>query len=315
MKALVTGAAGFIGSSLSKRLIADGHTVIGVDSFNDYYSAELKKANLQPLDSSGEFELLQTDLSEAPLDDILQGVDFVFHQAGQPGVRKSWGQDFEGYIKNNIHATQRLLEAARSSKDLKKFVYASSSSIYGNAEKYPTTEMDLPAPRSPYGVTKLAAENLCSLYADNFDVPTVSLRYFTVYGPGQRPDMAFTRFTQAAWKGSPISIYGDGNQIRDFTYIDDVVQANVLAATGETDPGDVFNVAGGDSVTVNEAITIIESASGRKLNVRYTGAVDGDVYRTGGDISRIQSKLGWSPQVRITEGLKSHVEWAREVLR
>jgi UDP-glucuronate 4-epimerase len=216
MHALVTGAAGFIGSHLTKRLRGEGYDVTGVDSFTDYYDVAIKRANAEGAISAGA-KFINGDLNVVDLDNLLDGVDVIFHLAGQPGVRSSWGKEFSAYTHGNIEATQRLLEASRGSRTLRRFVYASSSSVYGNAERYPTSESDRPQPVSPYGVTKLAAEHLCNLYAASFEVPTVSLRYFTVYGPGQRPDMAFTRFARAALRGDEITVYGSGDQIRDFT--------------------------------------------------------------------------------------------------
>jgi nucleoside-diphosphate-sugar epimerase len=310
MRVLITGVAGFIGSSIARRMLAEGHEVVGIDSFSSYYDRSIKESNIHQL-RTAQFSLVDADINSCDVDSLLADVEVVFHQAGQPGVRKSWGDEFAIYASANILATQRLLEAARRSKSLLKFVYASSSSLYGNAEGYPTSEAALPKPISPYGVSKLAAEHLCSLYASNFNVPTVSLRYFTVYGPGQRPDMAFTRFVKSAVLNEEIRIFGSGEQIRDFTFIDDIVNANVLAATSQTTPGDVFNVAGGTNISVNEVLAIIEEIHGSRLNVRYIEAVAGDVIRTGGDISKIQGSLGWTPVVGIEEGLRRHYEWAQ----
>lgn len=311
MRVLITGVAGFIGSSIARRMLSEHHEVIGIDSFTSYYDHAIKRSNVVQLEDFPTFRFVRDDLNSCNVEGLLDGVDVVFHQAGQPGVRKSWGDEFAIYTSANILATQRLLEAARRSKTLKKFVYASSSSLYGNAEGYPTSETALPKPVSPYGVSKLAAEHLCSLYASNFDVPTVSLRYFTVYGPGQRPDMAFTRFVKAAVLKEEIRIFGSGEQIRDFTYIDDIVNANVLAANGQTTPGEVYNVAGGTNISVNDVLKVVAEIHGEPLKVRYIDAVAGDVIRTGGDIAKIQRDLGWSPKVDIKEGLQRHYEWAR----
>lgn len=313
MKALVTGVAGFVGSSLAVELLRAGHQVVGIDSLTDYYGRDLKEDNLARIPPTG-FRLVRGSLNTVDLRALLAGVDVVFHQAGQPGVRKSWGRDFAVYVRENVEATQRLLEAARESSGLTRLVYASSSSVYGNAERYPTRETDTPAPLSPYGVTKLAAEHLCSLYARNFGVPTVSLRYFTVYGPRQRPDMAFTRFVRAAVTGGEIRVFGDGNQIRDFTYIDDVVRANMLAATRAAPPGTVLNIAGGGHVTVNETLDIIAGISRSPLRVTYTDAVDGDVRRTGGATELAGELLGWQPRVAVHEGLRHHLDWMESAL-
>jgi UDP-glucuronate 4-epimerase len=309
MRALVTGAAGFVGSHLSLRLRSEGHSVLGVDSFTDYYDVALKKVRAAAVTDAGA-TLAEADLNDADLDALLDDVDVVFHLAGQPGVRASWGSEFSTYIRCNIQATQRLLEAMRGKAGIQRLVFASSSSVYGDSERYPTSEGDRPQPVSPYGVTKLAAEHLCTLYATNFGVPSVSLRYFTVYGPGQRPDMAFTRFTRAAVRGEDIEVFGTGEQVRDFTYVDDVVEANILAASRETAPGSVFNVAGGSHASVNDVLGIVEELVGRQLSVRRLDAVAGDVKRTGGDTATIRSVLGWQPRIGLREGLARQLAWA-----
>jgi nucleoside-diphosphate-sugar epimerase len=310
--ALVTGAAGFIGSALSKELLRRGHTVVGVDSLTDYYDIRLKERNLADV-ASDRFTFYCDSLNDIDLPGLLHDVDWVFHQAGQPGVRKSWGTDFAIYVRENIEATQKLLEAARTSRRLKRLIYASSSSIYGDARSFPTREDALPRPRSPYGVTKLAAENLCSLYAENFGIPAVSLRYFTVYGPGQRSDMAFTRFIKAAVTNRIITIYGSGQQIRDFTYIDDVVRANVLAAEVGAEPGSIFNVAGGCSVSVNDVLGLLSEMTGEALRVEYCDNAAGDVRRTGGDTTRIDELLNWKPVIGIEEGFGNQFKWGCEL--
>jgi len=312
MRALVTGVAGFVGSTLAKQLLREGHEVVGIDVLTDYYEVSIKRGNLAATPETG-FTFVQADLNTVDLGALLADVDWIFHQAGQPGVRMSWGKDFAIYVRQNIEATQRLLEAAKDAPRLKRLVYASSSSIYGNAERYPTSEDDRPQPVSPYGVTKLAAEHLCSLYASNFGVPTVSLRYFTVYGPGQRTDMAFTRFVRAAVLDELISIYGTGEQIRDFTYVEDVVAANIAAAsTDGVTPGTVLNVAGGSNVSVLDTLRIISDLNGKPLRVEHTESVKGDVFRTGGDTAKIERVLGWKPTVTIEEGLARHLDWAKK---
>lgn len=312
MKALVTGAAGFVGSAIARALIARGDSVVGVDSITDYYDEDLKRANLQSIGEE-RFTFHEEDLNDSPLADRLQGVDYVFHEAGQPGVRMSWGEEFGIYVRANIEATQKLLEAAKGASSLKKLVYASSSSVYGNAESYPTTEEMKPQPVSPYGVTKLAAEHLTTLYALNFGVPTVSLRYFTVYGPGQRPDMAFTRFTRAAVVGDQINIFGTGEQIRDFTFIDDVVQANLMAADSDVSEGTVLNVAGGSNVSMNQVVGILEELSGGAVRVNRGAPVAGDVFRTSGSTKKISEQIGWRAAVTLEEGLERHYRWAQQV--
>lgn len=310
MKALVTGVAGFVGSTLAKRLLQDGHEVVGVDAVTDYYDVDIKRRNLASIPEEG-FSFVEGDLTQIDIASLLDGVGWVFHQAGQPGVRKSWGDDFTVYTRANIDATQRLLEAARHSSSLERFVYASSSSVYGNAERYPTEETDRPQPMSPYGVTKLAAEHLCCLYAENFGVPTVSLRYFTVYGPGQRPDMAFTRFLKAIVTGETITIYGTGEQIRDFTFVADVVDANVKAAEVDSPAGSVFNVAGGTSISVNGVLELLRTICDEPFTVENRDPVAGDVFRTGGSTERISEGLGWAPQFSLEQGLTQHYAWAK----
>lgn len=314
MHALVTGAAGFVGSHLTKRLCDEGFEVVGVDSFTDYYDVALKRANAESAIHAGA-KFVEGDLNVIDLDTILDGVDVIFHLAGQPGVRASWGSEFSTYTYCNVDATQRLLEASRRSPTLQRLVYASSSSVYGDAERYPTSENDRPQPISPYGVTKLAAEHLCTLYATSFNVPTVSLRYFTVYGPGQRPDMAFTRFAKAAVHGDEITIYGSGEQVRDFTYVDDVVAANLLAATRNVTPGTVLNVAGGSHTSVNEVLHVFEELADSKLAIRHVNNVAGDVRRTGGDTAAIRSALGWRPTVSLREGIARQLSWAADIAR
>jgi nucleoside-diphosphate-sugar epimerase len=309
---LVTGVAGFIGSHLAERLVAGGHDVRGVDCFTPYYDVTAKRSNISELLAHPSFELVQADLRVAELGGLLDGVDVVFHQAAQPGVRLSWSDGFAAYTEHNVVVTQRLLEAARRTAGVRRFVYASSSSVYGNADRYPCSERALPAPFSPYGVTKLAAEHLCSAYAHNYGVPTVSLRYFTVYGPRQRPDMAFHRMIEAALgSGEPFPLYGDGSAVRDFTYVDDVVEANVLAGSSDAAPGSVFNVAGGSATPLGEALDLVGRLVGRPVPVERRPAAAGDVRQTGGSTERIVGALGWRPVVGLESGLARQVEWHR----
>ena len=312
MKAVVTGAAGFIGSTLVERLLADGFDVAGVDAFTDYYSRDLKLSNISAACRNPRFTLIDEDLCGVKLASIFEGATYIFHQAGQPGVRKSWGDEFDVYVRQNIQATQRVLEACRGNSSIERIVYASSSSVYGDAERFPTAEDVAPAPMSPYGASKLAAEHLVSLYARNFDLPTTSLRYFTVYGARQRPDMAFTRFLYAASAGSPITIFGSGEQVRDFTYVDDIVEANILAAAARHDAGRVFNVSGGTSISLNAVLDHIEGLMSRPLDVRRVEPARGDVPRTGGATARIEDELRWSPSTTLEEGLAVQLEWVRE---
>lgn len=309
MRALVTGGAGFIGSHLTQALLARGDEVRVVDCLTDYYDIEQKRANLATLGAG--VDIRTDDLRTADLKPLVDDVDVVFHQAGQPGVRLSWADGFEAYDSCNILATQRLLEACREAS-ITRFVYASSSSVYGEAERYPTTETDLPQPRSPYGVTKLAAEHLCGLYAANWSIPTVALRYFTVYGPRQRPDMAFHRLCEAALTGSSFPQYGDGSQVRDFTYVGDAVAANLAAATRDVAPGSVLNVAGGSSVTLAEVIATVEQLAAAPVNLDRRPPQSGDVTRTGGSTERTQQVLGWAPATTLRDGLSHQLAWHRE---
>jgi nucleoside-diphosphate-sugar epimerase len=310
MRVLVTGVAGFIGSTLAERLVSDGHEVVGIDNFSDYYDRGMKESNLSRLANADGFTLLEEDLNKADLTALVDNVEVVYHQAGQPGVRKSWGTDFANYIDANVAATQRLLEAVHhSAPRLERFVYASSSSVYGDAERYPTRESDRPQPRSPYGVTKLAAEHLVTLYAANFGLPSISLRYFTVYGPRQRPDMAFNRFISLDRQSRPLPVHGDGGQIREFTYVDDIVEANVRAGVVPVEPGTVVNLSGGTSVSVNEVLDLLEVIHGEPLQVNRGEPALGDVCRTGGSTERAKALLGWEPRVGIEAGLAREYEW------
>lgn len=312
MKALVTGAAGFVGSTLSEALLDVGHEVVGVDCFLDYYKREIKEGNLARARESGSYRFVEASLVTAELGDLLDGVDWVFHQAAQAGVRASWGDDFRIYSDNNVFATQRLLEAVRES-GVRKFVYASSSSVYGDTDDLPMRETSPTAPVSPYGVTKLAGEHLTRLYWVNYRVPTVSLRYFTVYGPRQRPDMAFHRFSRAVLEDSEITLYGDGEQSRDFTFIDDIVAANIAAAQSEA-AGRVYNIGGGSRTTVNEVISTIGGIVGREPRVNRLETQKGDVKHTAADTSGAARDLGYKPEVGLREGLSREVEWVRTLL-
>lgn len=314
MLCIVTGVAGFIGSSIAQQLLAAGHTVRGVDSFVPYYARSLKEQNLTPLRDFKSFEFLEGDINTIDLNTFLDSAQWVFHQAAQAGVRASWGSYFDSYTNNNILASQKILETLRTSNSLKKIVYASSSSIYGNAETYPTSETTRPQPVSPYGVTKLAAEHLMSLYASEFSVPTVSLRYFTVYGEKQRPDMAFHRFAKSALQNEEIVVYGDGEQSRDFTYIADIVAAN-LAAAELAPAGAIYNIGGGTQSTVNQILAQIENIVGKKLNVNRQARQSGDARKTSADTTRARQELKFAPSVTLEEGLKREVKWMESLLQ
>ncbi len=307
MKVLVTGCAGFIGSHLTERLLRDGFDVIGIDCFTDYYLREYKDKNIKNALEDERFTLVEQDIASMG---VFPDVDYVFHQAAQAGVRKSWGGDFEIYTRDNILATQRLLEYYKDC-EIKKFVYASSSSVYGDCE-LPMKETRMLKPVSPYGVTKLAAENLCYLYYTNYGMPTASLRYFTVYGPRQRPDMAIHLFVRAILDGEEITVYGDGEQTRDFTFVGDVVEANMLAAMSSSQ-GEVFNVGGGTRISVNELLEIMEKVTGRQAVVKYIEKQKGDVKDTLADAAKI-GKLGWKPRVGIEEGVRRFVGWYEELV-
>jgi nucleoside-diphosphate-sugar epimerase len=307
MRCVVTGAAGFIGSHLSQRLVDAGHEVLGVDSLTDYYDVGLKRANLDAVRAAGARTLV-CDLLETELGELLADADVVFHLAGQPGVRASWGDSFADYLTLNVAVTQRLLEAARGAR-LHRFVMASSSSVYGEAAAYPTEESALCAPVSPYGVTKLAAEHLCQAYRHNWGVPVVTLRYFTVYGPRQRPDMGIHRFLEALRHDRPLTVSGDGEQVRDFTYVGDIVEATVAAGIRETPPGSVINVAGGSSVSVNHLLALLEKTTGHRARVEHTGTQAGDVTITGGSIDRGARLLDWKPLTSLAQGLKEQWAW------
>jgi UDP-glucuronate 4-epimerase len=310
VQTLVTGCAGFIGSHVVDQLLAEGHDVRGVDCFTDYYEPEAKRRNLQHARGMRGFDFVDADLRTADIVAMLDGVDVVYHLAGQPGVRVSWANGFADYVGLNVLVTQRLLEATRA-RAVQRLVYASSSSVYGNAAVYPTTESDLPRPHSPYGVTKLAAEHLCVLYAENWDIPTVSLRYFSVYGPRQRPDMGFSRFLDAALDGAPVPVYGTGNQIRDFTFVADVAEATIRAGSAPIVPGTVMNVAGGESISVNDLVVLMGELLGSPLEVAYVPSQPGDVERTGGTTDRARTLLGWHPRTSLAEGLGRQITWTR----
>ncbi len=287
-------------------MLADGHEVLGIDCFLDYYPRSFKEQNLAGARRQPAFRLIEGDLNDLPLADLLADREWIFHQAAQPGVRASWGTGFSTYVRSNIDATQRLLEAAIASKSVHRVVYASSSSVYGNAKRLPVTEEMTPYPVSPYGLTKLTGERLCMIYAESFGLPMVALRYFTVYGPRQRPDMAFHRFGRALLRGEPIALYGTGEQTRDFTYVGDVVDANLAAATGTA--AGIFNIGGGSRISLLGAIRMMEEISGRSARLDQQPVARGDVTDTAADISRAGTQLGYRPHTDLREGLRAELE-------
>lgn len=303
MRCLVTGVAGFIGSHLAERLLTEGHDVTGVDAFLGYYSRSRKEENLQPLRSWQRFTFLEGDLLELDLLPLLRGVDWIFHQAAQAGVRTSWGQEFEQYVQHNILATHYLLEAAQQAGNIQRFVYASSSSIYGHAAALPVNETCPPRPASPYGITKLAGEHLCELYYHTFYLPTVCLRYFTVYGARQRPDMAFARFCTAVLRQQPVFLYGDGSATRDFTHVSDIVEANLLAARTSGIAGQIFNIAGGAQASLRQVLTLLEALTGTSIHTVSTDKQPGDVLHTCADIRKARHLLGYAPRISLRDGL------------
>jgi UDP-glucose 4-epimerase len=307
MRAFITGAAGFIGSHLTGALLDRGAEVTGIDSFTDYYARSIKEANVGVNAGRKGFHFIEASVQHSDLPALLEGKTHVFHLAAQAGVRKSWGQDFRIYTDHNIGATQRLLEACVG-RPLQKLVYASSSSVYGDNATIPMREDARPQPVSPYGVTKLAAEQLCYLYHVNHGVPTTSVRYFTVYGPRQRPDMAFHKFIKAALRGAPIALFGDGEQTRDFTFVSDAVAATV-AAGDKGVPGRAYNVGGGSRVSMNRLIEMLERIGGKPLNVRREPVQRGDMRDTWADTTLAKADLGFQPAVTLEQGLEAEYRW------
>jgi len=306
---LITGAAGFIGSHLAQGCLDRGYNVLGVDSFTSYYEPELKRANVAQMDEHPAWSFLEGDLVDLDLDSVLDGIEIVFHLAAQPGVRMSWGQTFGAYIDGNVTALQRLLEASRSAA-LERFVFASSSSVYGDADRLPTNEETPLKPISPYGATKALGEHLCRLYHRSHALPIVMLRYFTVYGPRQRPDMAFNKLIRAALEHEDIIIYGDGGQTRDFTFVRDAVDGTIAAAA-DGHPGAVYNLGGGARTSMNDVLEMIAALTGEDLNVRRIDAQAGDARDTAADTSRARTQLGFAPSRSLYEGLSEQVAWHR----
>lgn len=312
MDILVTGVSGFIGSHLAERLVKEGHSVTGVDSFLDYYPRKVKENNIKGLRGKPGFEFIEADITALDLNRLVGKVDAVFHQAAIAGVRSSWGGRFDEYVRNNILGTQMLLEACKDRR-LKKFIYASSSSVYGDAEQLPVAELSSTNPISPYGVSKLAGEHLACLYYKGYGVPAVSLRYFTVYGARQRPDMAFHKFIRAVIREEEIEIYGRGEQTRDFTFISDAVEANLQALKNGID-GEVYNIGGGSRVSLIECVRIIEKIAGKKADLRFTEPQRGDAKHTYADVSKAKKDFHYSPQVGVEEGIREHYNWLKENL-
>ncbi len=310
---IVTGAAGFIGSHLVEALLNQGELVIGIDQFNDYYDPSLKRRNISQFENHPAFKLVEGDVQSLDWGALLVDVDVVYHQAAQAGVRASWGQGFRAYTERNINATQVLLSAAKNAKHLKRLVFASTSSVYGDAETLPTHELICPQPVSPYGITKLAAEHLCWLYYKNFGVPFTALRYFTVYGPRQRPDMAFHKFFKSVLVDQAIPIYGDGQQTRDFTFISDAIAANLAAATVPSAIGEIFNIGGGSRVVLAEVIDTMEKVVGCPIRRNHIEIAMGDARHTAADVSKAQKILGYQPQVSLVDGLTKEWFWVRSL--
>ena len=309
MRSLINGVAGFIGSHLAERLLALGHHVIGMDVFLDNYERPLKEKNLAAVINQPAFVFLNQDILRSDLRDLLRDVSYVFHLAGQPGVRSSWGKDFVRYSNNNLMATQMLLEAAKESQ-LAKFVYASTSSVYGDTDDLPMREAGQTRPVSPYGVSKLAAEHLCYLYWKAYRVPTVALRFFTVYGPRQRPDMFFHILMRGLLRNEEIPLYDDGEQTRDFTYCSDIVDG-VLSAGFYPGSGEVFNLGGGTETSILNAVALIEKISGRKAQLRRFDRQKGDVRHTRASIEAARAKLDYGPRVGLEMGLARQWDWIK----
>lgn len=310
---IVTGVGGFIGSHLAEALLDRGDRVIGIDHFNDYYDPAFKRRNVSGLLGRDRFTLLEEDIQTLDWPTLLTGVSEIYHQAAQAGVRASWGSGFRDYTERNLNATQIILEAAKSAPDLQRLVYASTSSVYGNAETMPTPETLCPQPVSPYGITKLAAERLCWLYHQNFNVPVTALRYFTVYGPRQRPDMAFHKFFKAVLDDRAIPIYGDGQQTRDFTFVADAVAANLLAGSVPAAIGQVFNIGGGSRVVLMEVLATMEAIVGQSIKKEFQGLAMGDARHTSADVTKAKSILGYDPQVSLADGLAQEWEWVKSI--
>ena len=308
--ALVTGVAGFIGSSIAEKLLKDGFRVIGIDSFTNFYSKKIKQKNLEFCKKNKNFSLIQKEIQKIDFIPLFKKTDYLFHMAAQPGVRTSWGNNFEKYSINNILVTQRLLEQAKISKSLKKIVIASSSSVYGNQSCKMNESKTKTNPVSPYGVSKLAAEHLVSAYVENFNLPVIMLRYFTVYGPRQRPDMAFMRFVMKSILKKPITIYGNGTQKRNFTYIDDVIDATISSANIDN-TGEIINIGGGEVISISKVISILKNICNYEPKILYKPFSNGDVLRTEADINKAKRLLNFKPKTSLKNGLFLEYEYAK----
>lgn len=317
LKVLITGCAGFIGSTIAEKLIERGYRVIGIDCFTNYYSPKLKYFNLSRLSKNLNFQLIKLDISKASFDhllNIVKCVNYVIHEAAQPGVRESWGRNFQKYVRHNIIATQKIIEAVSKVRGIKRFIFASSSSVYGNIGKCMIGEDIKPKPVSPYGITKLAGEALCQAYRENYDLPLVILRYFTVYGPRQRPDMAFHKFIKAMLKNETIKIYGDGSQARDFTYVDDVAEATIKALECNEAIGEIINIGSGSPIQLLDAIKIIANIIGTEPKIVFHKEQKGDVKFTYADISKAEKILNWRPSTKFRDGLENQISWIKQLI-
>jgi UDP-glucose 4-epimerase len=309
-RVIVTGAAGFIGSHLCERLLERGDDVIGIDCFTDYYPRPMKEGNLSVLTGREGFRFVEADLADADLPPLLEGRTIVYHLAAQAGVRASWGTEFDAYIRHNIQAMQRLLEGLKQRSDV-RLVFASSSSVYGKTREFPTPVDALRMPNSPYGATKVTGEDLCQLYRENWGLDYCALRYFTVYGPRQRPDMGFHKFLRAILEDRPLDVFGDGSQSRDCTYVGDIVEATIQAGDTRT-KSQVFNVGGGTRRSLKDILALMEEILGKRAQIRHTEKERGDVPHTHADITKSRDEFGYTPRTPVEEGLRAEALWMKE---
>jgi len=311
--ALITGVAGFIGSSLAEKLLKDNFKVIGIDSFTNYYSPHIKEKNIENCLKHSNFSFIHQDLDTLDLSTIFENTEYVFHLSAQPGARASWGKGFTTYVKNNISVTQKILESLKNNTTLKKFIFASSSSVYGNQSSIMNEDTSLTKPVSPYGVTKLASENLVNLYFKNYEIPIISLRYFTAYGPKQRPDMAFTRFFHSIIKDKKLIIFGNGEQTRDFTYVDDVVKATMNAAASDH-VGEILNIGGGSVFSLMQITEFMKEITEKELEIDFKKEQKGDVKHTSADISKSENLINYKSNTDIKYGLTQQYEYIKNNL-